>query len=119
MCSEKNMNVTKHSLLDADAKLFASMKGRHQSAGEENFFKNMRYKEEGESALKAAKKATKAANRRAAYGYLLFRARNEERISRALNSVGDIPDPAGLGNENPGIKQMPDIPRSGVERHLG
>ena len=112
MCSEKNMNVTNHSLLDADAKLFASMKGRHQSAGEENFFKNMRYKEEGESALKAA-------NRRAAYGYLLFRARNEERISRALNSVGDIPDPAGLGNENPGIKQMPDIPRSGVERHLG
>lgn len=54
MCSEKNMNVTKHTLLDTDAKLFASMKGRHQSAGEENFFKNMRYKEEGESALKAA-----------------------------------------------------------------
>lgn len=43
------MNITKHILLDADAKLFASMRGRYQSAGEENFFKNMQYKEEFEA----------------------------------------------------------------------
>ena len=43
------MNITKHILLDADAKLFASMRGRYESAGEENFFKNMQYKEEFEA----------------------------------------------------------------------
>ena len=36
----------KHKLWDADAKLFASMKGNYQSKNEENFFKNMQYKEE-------------------------------------------------------------------------
>lgn len=43
------MNITKHTLLDIDAKLFASMKGHYQSVGEENFFKNMQYKEEFEA----------------------------------------------------------------------
>ena len=36
----------KHKLWDEDAKLFASMKGNYQSKNEENFFKNMQYKEE-------------------------------------------------------------------------
>lgn len=36
----------KHKLWDADAKLFASMEGNYQSKNEENFFKNMQYKEE-------------------------------------------------------------------------
>lgn len=36
----------KHKLWDADAKLFASMKGNYQSKNEENFFMNMQYKEE-------------------------------------------------------------------------
>jgi hypothetical protein len=36
----------RHKLWDADAKLFASMKGNYQSKNEENFFMNMQYKEE-------------------------------------------------------------------------
>ena len=36
----------KHKLWDADAKLFASMKGNYQSKNEENFFMNMQYKQE-------------------------------------------------------------------------
>ena len=36
----------KHKSWDADAKLFASMKGNYQSKNEENFFMNMQYKEE-------------------------------------------------------------------------
>lgn len=43
------MNITKHTLLYIDAKLFASMKGHYQSVREENFFKNMQYKEEFEA----------------------------------------------------------------------
>lgn len=40
------MKTEKHKLWDADAKLFASMKGNYQSKNEENFFMNMQYKEE-------------------------------------------------------------------------
>ena len=40
------MTNEKHKLWDADAKLFASMKGKYKSKNEENFFKNMQYKEE-------------------------------------------------------------------------
>lgn len=40
--------MEKHKLWDADKKLFASMKGHYQSVNEENFFKNMQYKEEYE-----------------------------------------------------------------------
>ena len=39
----------KHKLWDADAKLFASMKGNYQSNNEENFFKTMQYKQECEA----------------------------------------------------------------------
>ena len=39
----------KHKLWDADAKLFASMKGNYQSNNEENFFKTMQYKQECET----------------------------------------------------------------------
>lgn len=42
------MNTEKHKLWDVDEKLFASMKGNYQSANEENFFKNMQYKQEYE-----------------------------------------------------------------------
>ena len=42
------MNIKKHKLWDADEKLFASMTGNYQSVNEENFFKNMRYKQEYE-----------------------------------------------------------------------
>ena len=42
------MNTVKHKLLDEDAKLFASMVGHYQSENEENFFKNMQYKQEYE-----------------------------------------------------------------------
>ncbi len=42
------MNTKKHKLWDADARLFASMKGKYQSVNEENFFKNMQYKQEYE-----------------------------------------------------------------------
>ena len=40
--------MSKHRLWDADEKLFASMNGHYQSVNEENFFKNMQYKEEYE-----------------------------------------------------------------------
>ena len=43
-----NMNTKKHKLWDADARLFAFMKGKYQSVNEENFFKNMQYKQEYE-----------------------------------------------------------------------
>lgn len=43
------MNTVKHKLWDEDAKLFASMVGNYQSANEENFFKNMQYKQEYEA----------------------------------------------------------------------
>ena len=39
----------KHKLWDADATLFASMKGNYQSNNEENFFKTMQYKQECEA----------------------------------------------------------------------
>ena len=42
------MSTKKHKLWDADARLFASMKGKYQSVNEENFFKNMQYKQECE-----------------------------------------------------------------------
>ena len=42
------MNSNKHKLWDVDEKLFASMQGRYQSVNEENFFKNIRYKQEYE-----------------------------------------------------------------------
>lgn len=42
------MNVEKHKLWDEDASLFASMSGKYQSANEENFFRNMQYKQEYE-----------------------------------------------------------------------
>ena len=42
------MNPIRHELWDADARLFASMKGKYQSVNEENFFKNMQYKQEYE-----------------------------------------------------------------------
>ena len=42
------MNTVKHKLWDEDAKLFASMVGHYQSENEENFFKNMQYKQEYE-----------------------------------------------------------------------
>ena len=31
MCSDKNMNITKHTLLDANAMLFASLKCPHKA----------------------------------------------------------------------------------------
>ena len=40
--------VAKHILWDKDAALFSSMKGKYQSVNEENFFKNMQYKQEYE-----------------------------------------------------------------------
>lgn len=43
------MNNEKNKLWDADAKLFASMKGNYQSKNEDNFFMNMQYKEECEA----------------------------------------------------------------------
>lgn len=42
------MTTNKHKLWDIDEKLFASMEGNYQSVKEENFFKNMRYKQEYE-----------------------------------------------------------------------
>ena len=42
------MNTVKHKLWDEDAKLFASMVGHYQSENQENFFKNMQYKQEYE-----------------------------------------------------------------------
>lgn len=42
------MNTEKNKLWDADARLFESMKGNYRSANEENFFKNMQYKQEYE-----------------------------------------------------------------------
>lgn len=43
------MNIVKHKLIDEDAALFASMVGHYQSTNEENFFKNMQYKQEYEA----------------------------------------------------------------------
>ena len=40
--------VAKHKLWDKDAALFSSMKGKYLSVNEENFFKNMQYKQEYE-----------------------------------------------------------------------
>lgn len=40
--------MEKHKLYNADKKLFASMKGHYHSVNEENFFKNIQYKEEYE-----------------------------------------------------------------------
>ena len=42
------MNVVKHKLCDKDTVLFSSMVGKYQSVNEENFFKNMQYKQEYE-----------------------------------------------------------------------
>lgn len=42
------MNISKHKLTDKDIALFNSMEGRYRSVNEENFFKNMKYKEEYE-----------------------------------------------------------------------
>lgn len=42
------MNTKKHKLWSADEQLFASMEGNYLSVNEENFFKNMRYKQEYE-----------------------------------------------------------------------
>lgn len=39
------MNVVKHKLCDKDTVLFSSMVGKYQSVNEENFFKNMQYKQ--------------------------------------------------------------------------
>ncbi len=43
------MNNEKHKLWDADAKLFASMKGNYQTRNEEKFFKTMQHKQECEA----------------------------------------------------------------------
>ena len=42
------MKPEKKKLWDSDIKLFESMKGHYQSVNEENFFKNMQYKQEHE-----------------------------------------------------------------------
>ena len=42
------MNTKKHKLWSEDEQLFASMEGNYLSVNEENFFKNMRYKQEYE-----------------------------------------------------------------------
>lgn len=42
------MNTEKNKLWDEDEKLFSSMKGNYMSKNEENFFKNIQYKEEYE-----------------------------------------------------------------------
>ena len=42
------MNTTIHELCDADKQLFASMKDKYISVNEENFFKNIQYKQEYE-----------------------------------------------------------------------
>lgn len=42
------MSTEKNKLWDADEKLFASMKGHYLSVNEENFFKNIQYKQECE-----------------------------------------------------------------------
>ncbi len=42
------MKLNKNKLWEADEKLFASMKGNYKSLNEENFFKNMQYKQEYE-----------------------------------------------------------------------
>ena len=43
-----NTGTGKHKLWDADIALFASMKGNYQSVNEENFFKNIQFKQEYE-----------------------------------------------------------------------
>ena len=42
------MSTNKHKLWDVDEKLFTSMEGKYMSNNEENFFKNMRFKQEYE-----------------------------------------------------------------------
>ncbi len=42
------MNTEKHKLWDVDEILFASMKGNYSSSNEENFFKNIQYKQQYE-----------------------------------------------------------------------
>lgn len=42
------MNTTKHQISKEDKQLFDSMRGHYFSFNEENFFKNMQYKEEYE-----------------------------------------------------------------------
>lgn len=42
------MSTIKHKLWDEDASLFTAMKGNWLTANEENFFKNMQYKQEYE-----------------------------------------------------------------------
>lgn len=42
------MNTEKNELWDVDKNLFASMKGKYISVNEENFFKNIQYKQEYE-----------------------------------------------------------------------
>lgn len=46
--TQKDMNTKKHELWDEDKKLFESMKGHYQFVNEENFFKNMQFKQEYE-----------------------------------------------------------------------
>ena len=50
------MNTKKHELWDEDKKLFESMKGHYQSVNEENFFKNMQFKQEYECMASEPKK---------------------------------------------------------------
>lgn len=45
------MNVVKHKLWDKDISLFASIEGNYRSVNEENFFKNMQYKQEQETTV--------------------------------------------------------------------
>lgn len=45
------MNIVKHKLWDKDIILFASMEGNYRSVNEENFFKNMQYKQEYETTV--------------------------------------------------------------------
>ena len=42
------MNTEKHKLWDVDEILFSSMKGNYSSSNEENFFKNIQYKQQYE-----------------------------------------------------------------------
>lgn len=42
------MNIVKHKLWDEDEALFTSMTGHYQTENEENFFKNMQFKQEYE-----------------------------------------------------------------------
>lgn len=48
---KKNMNAEKNKLWNVDEKLFNSMKSKYISVNEENFFKNIQYKQEYECTL--------------------------------------------------------------------